>query len=336
MRAYGAVFLMIAAASAFAARPLRVYFVDVEGGQATLVVSPSGQSMLVDTGWPGHNGRDAGRIVAAARKAGVKRLDYVVVTHYDTDHVGGVPNLAERIPIGTFIDHGASAGSGKQHDELVRAYAAYRDKTRHIEAKPGDTIPLKDVKIQIVTSAGNLIPGPLPGAGEENPACAGLQPRPGDGSENAQSIGMFITFGKFRMLDLADVTWNKELQLMCPRTVLPPVDVYVVSHHGMNMSGSAALVHPLRARAAIMNNGARKGGTPEAWQVIRKAPGLEDIWQLHYTVTAGRENNAPDTFIANTDEQCEGQGISLTAEQDGTFTITNARNKYTKTYKPRS
>lgn len=319
-----------------AAKPLQVYFVDVEGGQATLIVTPAGQSLLVDAGWPGRSGRDAGRILAAAKKAGVKKIDYLLVTHYHTDHVGGVPQLAEKIPITTFVDHGPSVESGKQEDELMRAYAAYREKSKHLEVKPGDKIPLKGVDIDVVSSANQLITAPMPGAGAPNPACGAEPLRPEDKTENARSIGILLTYGKFKLVDLADLTWNKEIELMCPNAKLTPVDVYLVSHHGMDMSGSKALVHALRPRVAIMNNGARKGGSPAAWQVIHTSPGLEDFWQLHYSIPGGKENNSPDMFIANTDEICEGQWLHLEALPDGSFTVTNQRNRYTKTYQPKN
>lgn len=328
--------LFFAASLLFAARPLKVIFVDVEGGQATLFVSPSGESMLIDTGWSGHEARDAGRIVAAAKKAGVKRIDYLVVTHYHEDHVGGIPNLADRIPIRTYVDHGASFESGKRPDELMRAYVSYRDKAQHLEVKPGDTIPFKGVTVQVLSAAGTLIDKPMEGAGAPNPACAGAQRRREDQSENARSIGLLFTLGNFRLLDLADLTWNHELDLMCPNAKVPPVDLYVVSHHGLSQSNSTALVHALRPRVAIMNNGARKGGSPEAWQAVHTSPGLEDFWQLHYSIAGGKENNVADMFIANTDEICEGQPIVVSARPDGSFTVTNRRNKLSKTYPPRS
>jgi beta-lactamase superfamily II metal-dependent hydrolase len=308
----------------------------VEGGQATLVVSPSGESMLVDAGWPGRNGRDADRIIAAAKKAGVKKIDYLVVTHYHTDHVGGVPQLADKFPIRVYVDHGDNFETGKQADELMRPYLAYREKAKHIVVKPGDKIPLKGVNVDVVSAANELIASPMPGAGAANPACGKDKLRAEDKTENSRSIGMIFSYGKFRMADLADLTWNKEIELMCPNARVAPVDVYLVSHHGMNMSGSIAFVQALHPRVAIMNNGPRKGGTPEAWQVIRSSPGLEDFYQLHYSIPGGKDNNVPDTFIANTDEQCEGQWISLAAYPDGTFTVTNQRNRYTKTYKPKN
>ena len=327
---------LISVALAFGAKPMQVFFVDVEGGQATLIVSPSGESMLVDAGWPGRNGRDASRILATAKKAGVKRIDYLVITHYHTDHVGGVAQLAEKIPIRVFVDHGASVEHGKEADELMRAYTAYRAKGQHLEVKPGDKIPIKGLEVDVVSSGNQLIASPMPGAGVPNPVCGKEALRPEDTTENARSIGILVTLGKFRMVDLADLTWNKEIELMCPNARLAPVDVYLVSHHGMNMSGSRALVEALHPRVAIMNNGPRKGGTPEAWQVIHNSPGLEDFWQLHYSIPGGKDNNVPDMFIANTDEQCEGQWLSLTARPDGSFTITNQRNRYSKTYQPKS
>jgi beta-lactamase superfamily II metal-dependent hydrolase len=316
-----------------AAKNLEVYSIDVEGGQATLLVSPSGESMLVDTGWAGHNRRDADRILAAAKLAGVKKIDYLVTTHYHSDHVGGVPQLAEKIPIRNFVDHGASTETGKDADVLFNAYAAFRDKGTHLQVKPGDTIPIKGLDVRVLSSGGDVIPAPLPGAGQPNPECSSFERHEVDTSENARSVGILISYGDFRMIDLGDLTWNKEFDLVCPANKIGAVDVYLVSHHGMNMSGSPQFVHALHPRVAIMNNGARKGGSPEIWQTIHDTPGLLDLWQLHFAVPGGKEHNSSDTVIANLDEICEGKWIRLTAQKDGSFSVYNSRNKYEKSYK---
>jgi beta-lactamase superfamily II metal-dependent hydrolase len=313
---------------------MQVYFIDVEGGQATLFVSPSGESMLVDTGWPDAKGRDAERIVAAARLAGVKQIDYLVVTHYHMDHVGGVSQLAERIPIRTFVDHGASVEHDAMANQLFAAYVSVRDKGKHLLAKPGEAIPIRGMQVQIVTAAGEEILSPLPGAGAPNLLCAGAKRKDPDPSENARSIGMLITYGKFRMIDLGDLTWNKELELACPDNKIGTIDVYLSTHHGLDQSSAPPLVHALHPLVAIMNNGARKGGSVEAWQTMHSSPGLEDIWQLHAALSAGKANNAPDEFIANLEEHCQGNWIKLSAEPDGHFTVTNARTGKTKTYQP--
>jgi beta-lactamase superfamily II metal-dependent hydrolase len=318
-----------------AAEALNVYFIDVEGGQATLVVAPSGQSLLVDAGWPGFNGRDADRIVASAKAAGVKQIDYLLVTHYHLDHVGGVPPLATKIPIVTYIDHGRCIETGKMADELMAAYRPCRDKGRHLIVKPGDKIPIDGLDVEVVSAAGMVIPNPLPGAGATNPLCATTKLREPDPSENAQSIGILIRFGKFRLIDLADLTWNKEYELACPVNRVGTVDVYLSTHHGMDLSGPPAIVQAMAPRVAIMNNGARKGGAAEAWQTVRNSPGLEDIWQLHYAVEAGKGNNAPEQFIANPPENCQGLGLQLSAHADGAFTATNSRNGYARTYPAR-
>jgi beta-lactamase superfamily II metal-dependent hydrolase len=335
MRATITTFLaLLLCAPARAARTLQVYFIDVEGGQATLFVSPSGESLLVDTGWPDAAGRDADRIVSAAQLAGVKQIDYLVVTHYHTDHVGGVPQLAARIPIRTCVDHGPSFESGRQADQLVSAYRSVRDKAKHLLAKPGDLIPIQGMNVQVLTAAGDEIANPLPGAGAPNPLCAGAKRKGDDPSENARSIGLLVTYGKFRMIDLGDLTWNKELGLACPNKKIGVVDVYLSTHHGLDLSGAPPLVHALHPLVAIMNNGAKKGGSPEAWQTMHSSPGLEDIWQLHYALEAGKANNAPEAFIANLEEKCQGNWIRLSAEANGQFTVTNGRNGKTKTYQP--
>jgi competence protein ComEC len=315
-----------------AAETLKVYCVDVEGGQATLIVSPSGQSLLVDAGWPGFNGRDVDRIVATARAAGVKQIDFMLVTHYHLDHVGGVPSLAAKIPVVTYVDHGPNFEKGKEADELFAAYRVARDKGRHLAVKPGDKIPIKGLDIKVVSATGKMISKPLPGAGEANPLCVDAKLREPDPSENAQSIGILIKYGKFRLIDLGDLTWNKEYELACPVNRVGKVDVYVVTHHGLNASGSPAIVRAMALRVAIMDNGARKGGSPEAWQTMRTSPGLENIWQLHYAMEAGRQSNAPEPFIANPEENCQGFGLTLSASADGAFTVTNARDGYSIKY----
>jgi beta-lactamase superfamily II metal-dependent hydrolase len=325
--------LLLAGAVALpAAGNLEIYFIDVEGGQATLFVSPSGESMLVDTGWAGFNRRDAGRIIAAAKTAGVKRLDYLVITHYHADHAGGVPQLAEKLPIRNFVDHGAQTETTRDAQVLYNAYIAFRDKGNHIQVKPGDVIPIKGIEVKVLSSAGDLLASPLSGAGQPDAECAGFQRHEVDTTENAQSVGLLIAYGGFRMIDLADLTWNKEYNLVCPANKIGTVDLYLVSHHGMDLSGSPELVHALHPRVAVMNNGARKGGAAETWQTIHDSPGMLDLWQLHFAVAGGKDHNSPDSFIANVDDPCEGKWIRATVRKDGTFTVYNSRNKYEKSY----
>jgi beta-lactamase superfamily II metal-dependent hydrolase len=313
---------------------LNIYFIDVEGGQATLLVSPSGESMLVDTGFPGFDGRDADRIAATAKQAGVSRIDYLVVTHYHTDHVGGVPALATRLPIRTFVDHGPSVEHGDQPDKLYNAYLNVRKDGRHLQVKPGDTIPIAGIDVRVVSSAGDVLRAPLSGGGAPNPACRDFRPMDEDATENARSVGTVIQYGRFRMLDLGDLTWNKEHDLVCPNNVLGTVDVYLTTHHGMSISGSPVIVHAVHPRVAVMNNGAKKGGAPQAWSTVHDSPGLEDFWQLHYSVDGGPDHNAPERFIANVDETT-AHAITIAVKRDGSFVVTNTRNGFSRSYPSR-
>ncbi len=317
----------------FGSGPLEIYFIDVEGGQSTLIVSPSGQSLLIDTGWRGFEGRDADRIQAVAKTAKVKQIDYLIITHYHRDHVGGVPMLADRMKIVNFLDHGPNVEDSKVVTEDYSDYVKAIQRGEHTVVKPGDTVPIKGLSVKVLTAAGEHIPAPLPGAGQPNSYCATTPKRDADPTENAQSVGVLVTFDKFRFLDMGDLTWNKELELMCPNNPIGTVDVLLVSHHGLNQSNSPALVDAVHPRVAIMNNGARKGASPDAWQTVKASPGLEDLWQLHYAVAGGKEHNVADSFIANVDEQDSGQYIKLTAEANGSFTVWNQRNKFTKVYK---
>lgn len=328
-----AVLLLACATGLQAAKKLEVYFIDVEGGQATLFAPPGGESLLIDTGWPGHDHRDAVRIAAAAKAAGVKKIDYLLITHFHADHVGGVPQLAEKLPIRTFLDHGATTETSKPAEILFKQYEAVRDKGKHVVLKPGDTIPIKGMEVKVISAAGESIASPLPGAGQPNPACAGYERAAADHTENSQSVGVLVTFGKFRLLDMGDLTKDKEYPLVCPNNKIGTVNLWVVSHHGLDQSNSLPFAHALHARVAIMNNGARKGGVPAAWDIIRHSPGLEDLWQLHFAVAGGAAHNSPDPFLANVDEICQGQWLKLTVDSDGAFTVYNARNKYEKTYR---
>jgi competence protein ComEC len=317
-----------------AAKTFDVYSIDVEGGQATLMVSPSGQSMLVDTGWAGFDNRDANRIAAAAKMAGVSQIDYLVITHFHADHVGGVPQLIAKLPVKHFVDHGPNNETGAAPDALYAAYKTAMGSGDHIVVKPGDKIPVKGLDVTVVSANGELIKTPLKGGGEKNPLCGQDARRPEDKSENGRSTGTTITFGKFRMIDLGDLTWNKEQDLVCPVNLLGTVDVYLTTHHGMNMSGSATIVHALKPRVAIMNNGATKGASKPAWEVVHNSPGLLDLWQLHFAVAGGADHNTSEQFIANPDEANDkGNYLKLSAESNGTFTVTNPRNDVSKTYK---
>jgi len=319
-------------AAPVAPRQLQIYFVDVEGGQATLVVSSSGQSLLIDAGWPGNEGRDADRILSAVHQAGLQQLDYVLITHYHRDHVGGVPQLLDGIKVGTFVDHGPN----QEDSEVTRTdYAAYEKAVAghaNVNVKPGWGLPIKGIEVRVLTSAGDHIPSPLPNAGEANPYCSKEPPAPDDNTENARSVGVLITFGKFRFLDLGDLTKKKEFELACPNNMIGTVDLFLVTHHGSDQSNSKALVWALHPTVAVVDNGPRKGASPAAWQIVHDSPGLEDLWQLHYAAESDRDHNVSDERIANLKENCEGKGIKVVALADGSFTVTNGRTGEQKTY----
>ena len=260
--------LLVAAASVLAAGDLEVYAIDVEGGKSTLFVSPSGQSMLVDTGYDGFGGRDADRIVAAAHAAGVSRIDYLVITHYHQDHMGGVRQLAAKLPIGTFVDHGESFETVKDVGAIYQAYLDARAKGKHIVVRAGDRIPLDGVRVDVVTASGKAIQRPLAGAGKPNPACASYHAIQPDSGENAHSIGFALTYGSFRLADLGDLYWNQEYDLACPNNLVGAVDVYLTTHHAKKTSGSPQMVWALHPRVAIMNNGPTTGADTGAWQTI--------------------------------------------------------------------
>lgn len=324
--------LVLACTMSAAQKPLEIYFIDVEGGQATLFVTPSGQSMLIDTGWPGNQFRDANRIAAAAKNAKIKKIDYVIITHYHDDHVGGVPQLVEKIPVGTFVDHGDNTETGKGAARLTEGYKQGLAKAQRLTVKPGDKLPIKGLEVTFVSANGDVIANPLPGAGALNSFCASAQPKEVDPTENARSVGSYITFGHFRTVDLGDLTWNKEKDLACPNNKLGKVDLLIVGHHGSDLSSNPVLINALSPRVAIMDNGQKKGGSPSTVDTIRGVAGLEDLWQLHFADAGGKEHNAADAFIANVDEADTGYYIKVTAEQDGSFSVFNQRNKQTKTY----
>src|SRR5215467_3739909 len=273
--------LSLAAASATAApqngKGLQIYFVDVEGGQATLFATPEGKSLLIDTGWPDNNGRDADRIVAAAKLAGIKQIDFVLITHYHMDHVGGITQLAAEIPIRTVIDHGENREPNNDATEqLFEDYQKLveKEKLNRIIAKPGDTLPIEGLEARVISSDGELIDKPNSIAG--NAVCNTLEKRPADQSENGRSLGVLLTFGKLRILDLGDLTSDKEAQLVCPVNKLGPIDIFVVSHHGSTPSNSREFLNSIAPRVAIMDNGASKGGAPSSWEAVKKSPRLED------------------------------------------------------------
>lgn len=340
-------------------RELTIYYIDTEGGQSTLFVGPTGESMLVDTGNAGE--RDLGRIVETLDLAGVSQIDHLWTTHYHRDHVGALLALAKQVPVLHYYDHGAP----HEGDRIVSAafMSSYQALSRgkRTVVRPGDKVPMAGVDITTVASNGSYIQTNLAGGGIRNPACAGTE-RVDESAyfdpDNGASAGFVLTYGRFRTVDLGDLTWDGELDLMCPVNRIGTVDLYLTSHHGLAQSGSEALVHALRPRVAVMNNGTIKGGAPGAFQVLYESPGLEDLWQLHWSYNV-RLDNTPALFVANVDEdamvanvlttppeEMRGRGrggaadhgaahlIRVSAEASGRFTVTNTRNGFSKTYEP--
>jgi beta-lactamase superfamily II metal-dependent hydrolase len=357
------VFLLFLAAPLLvsAASTLDIYFIDVDHGNAVLVVSPSGESMLLDSGPAGHIYTE--RILETMKAAGVKQIDYFVVSHYHWDHFGTIEELSSQVPVLNFVDHGTNVeadrspefyqfwGITKAHPDYDR-YVKVREKGKHMVVAPGDRLPVKGIDALVVTSAGRVLDKALaaPGAGVASPGCFMTGERIDNGVEDGQSVGMLLSYGKFRFIDLGDLTWSTSYRLFCPENKIGHVDVYMMTHHGLTIdkesqgpalwsasSDSPAEVYGLHPRAAVLSAGEDYVGrmaTPEAWQTTRSSPGLEDIWELHYQAQGGPRNNSDEKFIAcpNVNDCQGGTWIKVSAQPDGSFSITNKRNGFTKRY----
>jgi beta-lactamase superfamily II metal-dependent hydrolase len=322
---------------------LDIYFIDTEGGKATLFVSPTGQILLFDTGTGGDNNRDADRITNLVKSVAVEpQIDHVIVSHYHGDHVGNAAELSRRLPIRHFYDHGAWTVEGQPNRRAAfDSYLAVRATAHATVPKPGTRIGVTGFDFTIVSGAGELVTAPIagmPGAGAPNQHCRDFVPRVQDATpENAEAIGAVVRYGSFTLLDLSDLIWNLEKDLVCPNNLLGTVDVYHTSRHGTDWAGNPVMVHAVRPRVAVMNNGVRKGGTRSTFEILRTSPGLLDVWQLHYSEDVSKETNSQETFIANLEGTPGHQGhyIKLSARTDGSFTITNERNGFTKEYPAR-
>jgi len=329
-------------------RTLQIYFIDVEGGQSTLIVTPERHSLLIDTGWAGggsgfrpgnpHEARDANRIVAAARDAGITQIDYLLITHFHVDHDGSVVELSQLMPIRTYIDHSAPSDDADRTSpgtkEAYEAYLKVRSGAAHLQPGPGERLPLKDVDAIIVSSAGSTLKAPLAHAGAVNAACPDHATPPRDPHENPRSTGVVVRYGEFRFLDVGDLTGQPLFNLVCPKNLIGPVDAYLVAHHGGPDASVPETFAAVKPRVAIMNNGLSKGGARVTYEALHHVPGLEDVWQLHASTDAA-DANFPSHYIANLDEST-AYWIKLVASEDGSFRVMNPRTGEWKTYAPQS
>lgn len=321
-----------------AAKNLEIYWIDAEGGAATLIVTPEGQSMLVDTANRAPDDRDAKRIFAATQQAGLKKIDILLTTHFHADHIGAMAALAKLIPIEMYLDHGPSVELDRP--VVAAAYAAYEElsKGRRKSLKAGDKIPLKGLDVEVVMSAGEAIAQPLPGAGQPNPVCSTYEKHnPEQDPDNDQSVGFVLQYGKFRFIDMGDLTWNYEQKLVCPNNLIGKIDLYQTTHHGLDRSNSPQFVYAIAPTVAVMNNGPRKGGPAAVFDLLRKSPGLRDIWQGHLSLSIPKETNSDEKMIANLEPtaECKGNLLKASVDSEGRFTVTNARNNFSKTYQSR-
>lgn len=344
--ALGAIALTFA--QTVAAKTLDIYFIDVEGGQATLIVTPSRETFLIDAGFPGagefqskpgdpRQARDANRILAAVRDAGAKQIDYLMVTHFHADHAGGVAELSQLLPIRTFIDHGNVLPDAEKNAPgtlaMFDTYAAARAKGSHLKPKPGERLLLRGVDVTIVSSAGATLSKPLIGANGANAACIPPGRAAQEINENPRSTGALIQFGKFRFLDVGDLSGAPLFALVCPNDMIGQVDVYLVAHHGGADAVEPATFAALKPRVSIVNNGPSKGGAPELLAYLRGTKDSGDAWQLHFSQAAGKENVSAEQ-IANLDEQT-AHWIKISAGEDGAFRVLNKRTGVWRQYPKR-
>ena len=310
---------------------LRIYWVDVEGGAATLVVTPEGGSLLMDCGWPGK--RDAERIAATAKAAGLKQIDHYLTSHFHTDHWGCVAELNELIPIAKFYHHAFPEGAKDVEAKLKDAYLKVSE-GKSVVVEAGGEVPLRGAHVKILSANGVGL-GEAPGSPqvrrcEANPEHPG---KPEDTSDNARSIGFLLTFGGFKFLDMGDLTWNVEHKLVCPTNLVGTVDVYQVTHHGWEQSSNPAFVKAVSPTVAVMNNGAKKGGSKSVFETLKATASIKDIFQVHRNIETTAADNTSPELTANDDEKCEAHGIVLTVEPSGkSYTVEVPSKKTKKTY----
>ena len=309
---------------------LVVYWVDVEGGAATLLLAPNGQVIVVDTGFPG--ARDAGRIAKALKdELRADHIDYLITTHFHADHLGGVTALASMLPVSHFYDHGATVEPSSQYDQYLVTAGDKR-----VIAKAGDKLQLGALELTFVTSAGQVIEPPLDTA-LPNDTCPSTETKSMDGgAENAMSLGFLARFGRFRFLDLADLVWAVEQKLMCPVNRIGKVDLYQVNHHGMDISNSPQLVHALAPTVAVMNNGATKGGAAATFDVLKASPQLQGLWSMHQVTRNDAAHNAAPELTANlSGGEDNAHGLKAVVSADGSFSVSNGRNGESRKYMAR-
>lgn len=316
---------------------LDIYWVDVEGGAATLIVSPAGESILIDSGNPGR--RDPDRIMKVATEvAGLKQIDHLIVTHYHGDHFGGAITLATLLPIKNLYDNGQFQG---MPDNPGRAYFDLKAERKHV-IKPGDRLPLAQAEgspalaLQCIGTRQTFIDPPAE-APENKDVCAAARTKDRDGSDNANSVVVLLEFGGFRFFDAGDLTWNQEARLVCPKNLIGKVDVYQVTHHGLDASNNPLVMRSLEPTVAIMNNGVTKGCMPEVFANLKETKSIAAIYQVHKNLRPdGATNNVPDEYIANTQERCEGNHIQLSVAADGkSYVVKIPANEHVREFKTR-
>jgi beta-lactamase superfamily II metal-dependent hydrolase len=329
--------------AAAAKRGLDVYWIDTEGGAATLIVTPAGESVLIDCGNPGR--RDADRIFQTATKqAGLTAIDHLIVTHWHTDHYGGTGRLAQLMPVRRFYNRGIPETLAEDRFNFPGLIRAYKTASagKSTTLKPGDEIKLKQapaapaVKLLCVCGNGEVLPAKA--GAPANPFAREHKPQPVDTSDNARSLGFVLSFGKWRFLDLGDLTWNVEHKLVSPSDRLGPIDVYQVTHHGLEISNNPVLIKTVAPRVAVCNNGPYKGGHPAVIATLRRVPGIEGIYQLHRNLRATDAENADADKIANDGRKKEsGAGVRLSVAADAkTYTVTVGARGKPRTYRTRA
>jgi competence protein ComEC len=321
-------------------RPLDVYWIDVEGGAATLIVTPAGESVLIDAGNPGE--RDSSRIHKVATEvAGLKQIDHLVVTHFHSDHFGGAVPLSKLMPIGRVYDNGAPVPPPSERDApLFAAYiAGFDGKRKTLNA--GDTITLGQPKgsaplsMRLLGTREQFVT-PKPTAKPNAAECAAAEEKPADTSDNRNSTVWVLELGPFRFFDGGDLTWNTEARLACPVNLAGQVDVYQVNHHGLGISNNPVLIRSLAPTVSVMNNGARKGTQPQTMAALESAKSIVAMYQVHKNVRDDRENNTSDEYIANLEEQCSAHYIKMSVDPSGKrYTVSIPSSGHSKTYTTR-